>query len=358
IDLARQNRSAVEGWKAENQGKKPLERSEPPRPVFLSCSQFTGESLTRQLATQEEHGLGFLINREELSGLLGDVNAYRGGRGSDREQLLEAFDGSGASTLRVSEESGGRFYGRCQLSIFGTIQPRVLQQLVSETDGDASGLWARFLFLPVPDRVIPIPLADDESEVQEMEAARLLLEGVIGKIWRMPRKSLALDAAARAAFVGYEQRCQGDALRAELPAVSAAWGKAAGKVLRVAGLLHLIHIAAGADLDGLVPEATLLAAANLVDHLTGWSLGLHQAAAGASGASDLMRLVHRVAQAAGVPITWRDVSPKLSRKARTEVDSAAAGLAVDALVRLGVGVRGEGKRAGSWTYQATRNLPS
>jgi len=42
-------------------------------------SEYTGEALAAQLQEQEEAGLGLLIYRDELSGLFGSLDQYRGG---------------------------------------------------------------------------------------------------------------------------------------------------------------------------------------------------------------------------------------------------------------------------------------
>ena len=355
-DLAKAHQRAMAEWREENRGKKKSEQSDPPRPTFIACAEFTGEALTSQLEHQESRGLGLLIRRSELAGLFGGLNAYRKGRGGDEEQLLEAYDGGGHSSLRVSAEGGGRFYERAQLSIFGGIQPAVLRGLVG-TGEDASGLWARFAFAPVPDRVVPLPADDSEEEAAISQWAAQHLAEVAHDLFRLPQVVLTLTDDARAILFDYETRCQGDAQRSELDAMRAAWSKAPGKVLRVAGLLHLIHrVCPDGEHGELVSAAMVDRAQCLVDHLTQWALSLHQAAA-AGDATDLMRLVHSLAMAADAPIGWSRISQRLSVKQRRELDSAAALAAVDGLVALGVGVREEGSRRGVWTYRATRDLP-
>lgn len=355
-DLAKAHQRAMAEWREENRGKKKSEQSDQPRPTFIACAEFTGEALTSQLEHQESRGLGLLIRRSELAGLFGGLNAYRKGRGGDEEQLLEAYDGGGHSSLRVSAEGGGRFYERAQLSIFGGIQPAVLRGLVSNGE-DASGLWARFAFAPVPDRVVPLPVDDSEEEAAASEQAAQHLAEVAHDLFRLPRVTLTLADDARAMLFEYEARCQGDAQRSTLDAMRAAWSKAPGKVLRLAGLLHLIHrVCDDGEHGEQVSQAMIDRAQYLVDHLTHWALGLHEAAA-AGDATDLMRLVHGLAMAADEPIGWRAVSRRLSARQRKELDATAAEAAVDGLVALGVGERGVAARGGGWTYRAVRDLP-
>ncbi len=353
-DLARAHSRAMEAWIEQNRGVKPSERPDPPQAAYLSISDATAEALAQQLQVQENLGLGLLLHRDELAGLFGNLNQYRSGRGSDSEQLLEAYDGSGFRSLRVAAANGGRAYSRCHLSIWGTIQPAVLQALVA--DGDASGLWARYLFIPLPEVVVRLASEESDEEADDSEAAGALLARACDHVYRLPRASLALDSNARRLFMDYEARCQGEALGATLPAEGALRGKAAGKVLRLAALLHLLWcwelgVAVATPISTGAIERGIL----LVDHLNAWALSIHEAAS-AGEASDLMRQVHRIAQANGGAITWRDVAQRLSRQQRKELDSAAAGAAVDALAGMGMGAVERTPR-GAWSYRATGALP-
>ena len=352
IELARSHSRAMEEWTEQNRGVKPSERPDPPRAPYLSISDATAEALAQQLQVQEDRGLGLLLHRDELAGLFGNLNQYRSGRGSDSEQLLEAYDGSGFRSLRVAAVNGGRAYSRCHLSIWGTIQPAVLQSLVA--DGDASGLWARYLFIPLPEMVVRLADEESDEEADASEAAGALLAKACSHVYKLPRTSLTLDRGARKVFMDYEARCQAEALGAALPAQGALMGKAPGKVLRVAALLHLLWCWER-NLSGPISPGAIDRGILLVDHLNAWALSIHEAASGGE-ASDLMRLAHRLAQASGGAIAWRDVAGRLSKARRKEVDSAAAGAAVDALAGMGLGVVERTPR-GAWSYRATGDLP-
>ena len=354
IELARSHSRAMEDWTEQNRGVKPSERPDPPKAPYLSISDATAEALAQQLQVQEDRGLGLLLHRDELAGLFGNLNQYRSGRGSDSEQLLEAYDGSGFRSLRVAAVNGGRAYSRCHLSIWGTIQPAVLQALVG--DGDASGLWARYLFIPLPEVVVRLAHEESDEEADASEAAGALLAKACSHVYKLPRTSLTLDRGARKVFMDYEARCQTEALGAALPAQGALMGKAPGKVLRVAALLHLLWTwEAGMPHSRPVNDNAITIGIKLVDHLNAWALSIHEAAAGGE-ASDLMRLVHRLAQASGGAIAWRDVAHKLSKAQRKEIDSAAAGAAADALAGMGMGAVERTPR-GAWSYRATGALP-
>lgn len=353
LDLARHHSRAMAEWVDQNRGIKPSDRPDPPQAGYLSVSDATAEALAQQLQVQEGQGLGLLLHRDELAGLFGSLNAYRGGRGSDSEQLLEAYDGGGFRSLRIATTGGGRFYARCHLSIWGTIQPDVLKALVA--DGDAAGLWARFLFVPLPERVVALPAHESDHEQQASAAAKAYLADICGLIYRMPRTSLALSPDGRAAFMAYEAQCQGLALAATIAAQGALFGKSAGKCLRLAALIHLLHqVTADGEHSATIGAEAIHRAATLTDHLNAWTLSLHAEVAG-GGANDLMRQIHRIATAAAGPVSWRDISQRLSKAQRGQIDSAAATQAMQALAELGAGEISLSSR-GTASYRATQAL--
>lgn len=353
LDLARAHTRAIAKWQEDCRGVKPADRPEPPKATYISVSDATVEALAAQLQIQEEKSMGLLLHRDELAGMFGSLGQYKNGKGGDEEQLLEAYDGSGFRSLRVATTGGGRFYERCHLSIWGTIQPAVLQELVA--DGDASGLWARFIFIPLPERVVPIPDAETYQEQQLSSAAAETLASVCRAVYVMPRTTYTLSPPARAFFVRYEATCQAEALRATIPAQSALMGKAAGKALRIAALLHLIGlVATDGHANAQISEDCMSWACLLTDQLNAWTLSLHAAVA-SGGANDLMRLIHRLAAATGGPIRWKEVVARLSKKQRRELDSAAVAKAMHALAQLGAG-EVETTDRGSVSYRATGEL--
>lgn len=351
-ELARANQLDHSQWE---ETCKELKKGEPrpakPRPKRLKVSDFTGEALADQLQTQEAHGLGLLIHRDELSGLFGSLNAYRGGKGGDEQQLLELFDGGGLNSLRVM---GDRHYSRSQVSIYGSTQPDVLRQLVAE--GDASGLWARFLFVPLPERPVQLPITTSVAEVAEVDAAAETLAKVCRSIYAMPPQTYHLSPAAAEQFARYHYSRQQAALAAATGAESALYGKSAGKVLRVAGVLHLLQIATGqASNSDRIEPPTIDRATTLVDHLDAWALSFHAEVA-AGGIGQLMRTVHTASEAAAGPVRWTDLQRRLSKAQRKEIDSAAVADAMQALTAAGYG-EVEQLRNGGLSYRALRPLP-
>ena len=355
-EIIRENRRRREAYEeACSALKKGDHKPQEPKDLIVHTADFTGEALALQLATHEKAGLGLLIYRDELSGVFTSLNQYKQGRGSDEQLLLELFDGSGSRSIRCT---GNRQFSRSQLSIVGCTQPDVLRKLVA--NGDPSGVWARFLFCPLPSRIVKLPRSQPE-EVAEVEAAALALQAFARAAYCLPPVAYRLDAEAEDHFVEFEYQRQVAGQAAQLGAQEAIYGKSAGKVLRVAGAMHIAAIVTGELNRGTVeiPVSTLERAIMLVDCLDTWALSLHAQVAAASdsqGADGVMRIVHRASEAAGGPVGWSEIQRRISPKGRASIDGAVVSAAMEALAGGGWGEIVRGARGGL-RYQATKPLP-
>ncbi|MFM9088793.1 MAG: DUF3987 domain-containing protein [Cyanobium sp.] len=357
-EMAAANTRAREAWREQCRGvKRKDERPPEPVAIYLQVQDYTGEAFVQQLQELDKRGLSVLVLRDELSGLFGAMNAYRSGRGSDEQQLLELFDGQAYTSLRVS--AGDRSYDRCQVSIYGAIQPGVLRELIK--GGDPSGKWARFLFSPLPEITVPLPTHITAEGVAAVNRANQDLQVYARRIYTMPARRYQLDLEAIEAFSAYEHDKQIQAQQARLDAQGALYGKSAGKVLRVAVLLHLLELAVlNEPGEGEIPVATLQRAIELVDAMDGWALGFHeQAAAGdeQGGVSSLMRRIHTLARKARSAVTWGQLRQRMNAKEKKGIDAGLAEQAMQALAELGVGEVSEGPRGGL-LYRATGDLPA
>ena len=357
-EMAAANTRAMEAWREQCRGCKTKDER-PPKPVaiYLQIQDYTGEAFVQQLQELDKRGLSVLVLRDELSGLFGSMNAYRSGRGSDEQQLLELFDGQAYTSLRVS--AGDRSYDRCQVSIYGAIQPGVLRELIK--GGDPSGKWARFLFSPLPENTVPLPTLISDEGVAAVNGANQALQAYARRIYTMPAHRYQLDLEAIEAFSVYEHNKQIQAQQARLDAQGALYGKSAGKVLRVAVLLHLLELAVLNEQGEVeVPVTTLQRAIELVDAMDDWALGFHeQAAAGEEegGVSSLMRRIHTLARKARSAVTWGQLRQQMNSKEKKGTNAALAEQAMQALAELGVGEVSEGPRGGL-LYRATGELPA
>jgi hypothetical protein len=355
--LAQDNTRSQQNWREQCQGMKKDERPPQPVPLYLHIQDYTGEALVAQLQALEARGQGVLVLRDELSGLFGAMNQYRSGRGSDEQQLLELFDGSPHASLRVA--SGDRSYGRCHVSIYGGIQPEVLGQLVK--DGDSTGKWARFIFSSLPPRTKALPVTVTRQEEAEIDDANDVLQTICQTIYSMPPQIYRLDAESIAAFSAYEHAKQQEAIDARLNSQKAVKGKAAGKVLRVAGLLHILAAAeGGGTAPAFISYGTLQTAIDIIEAHDAWAFEFHERVANgdeSDGISDFMRRVHVLAQRSDEPLTWQDIRARMSSRYRRGIDVALAEAAMVALEKQGLGITKETGR-GTLSYHPLMDLPA
>jgi len=352
-----ENTRVMEHWREQcKESKRKDERPPKPIPIHIQIQDYTGEALVALLHELDKRGLSVLVLRDELSGLFGAMNAYRSGKGADEQQLLELFDGHAFTSLRVT--AGDRSYERCQVSIYGAIQPGVLRELIK--GGDPSGKWARFVFSPLPENTMALPTAISHDGIAAVNGAMQSLEVYARQIYTIPAQRYQLDSDAIELFSSYEHDKQMRAQRARLDAQGALYGKSAGKVLRVAVLLHLLDKAVLGE-RGLeeVSVDLLQRAIALVDYLDDWALGFHeQAVAGDDdgGISSLMRRIHTLARKAKGAVSWTQLRQQMNSREKKGISAALAEAAMRALAELGVGEVSDGPRGGL-LYRATADLP-
>jgi hypothetical protein len=356
LELAKANTRAIENWREQCQGTKKDERPPEPTAIYLHIQDYTGEALAAQLQALDARGQSITVLRDELSGLFGTLNQYRSGRGADEQQLLELFDGLPHTSLRVA--SGDRSFSRCHVSIYGGIQPEVLKGLIR--GGDPSGKWARFIFSPLPRRTRPLPTVISQQEVGEIAESNGMLSNAASNIYTMPPRTYHLDPEALVAFSSYEHTKQQEALNARLQAQQAVKGKAGGKVLRVAGLLHILWATeSGGTPSPSIPYATLQSAIDIIEAHDSWALTFHESALteDESPVSNLMRRIHTIAQRIGRPCVWKEISSRMPPEERSKLNSAIARAAMEALARHGYGTTTQGSRGGL-IYEPARDLPA
>ena len=145
LEEAMKYQEEVEVWRSAK-GKKREEMGAPPQKPErrqLVVDDATIESIADGLATNPR---GLLWLRDELSGLLADLDKYANDKGGTRARLLSSYD---SKPWKVNRISGRDTYIRhATLGIFGTMQPGLLKELFTSSDR-ISGFLPRFLFVLV-----------------------------------------------------------------------------------------------------------------------------------------------------------------------------------------------------------------
>lgn len=147
-------------------------------------------------------------------------------------------------------------------------------------------------------------------------------------VYALPPAEYRLEPAAIAHFARFELTQQQQNHAAELDTVKALHGKAAGKVLRVAGLLRILMRVCdpGMAEPHTIGLATLQNAILLVEMLNLWAVNFHAdaAAEAVGGIGNLMRRVHNASACSGHAwVGWRELSRSLGRKQRSRIDRHA-----------------------------------
>lgn len=191
----------------------------------------TGEGIARYFAGSQDKGA--LYFKDELAGLFKSANMYRGGRGSDSENLLEYFDGTPPITLRADPDKTV-VCRKILLSIFGTIQPAILEQLLGNKQDD-NGQWARFLFCLLPPSTLDLDIDAAYPDLIPM------LADLYRQFDRLPVATYDLSRPARVRFLKASNRLKALADGEQRPAMRNVLIKARGLIGRLALNLHLIN---------------------------------------------------------------------------------------------------------------------
>ncbi|WP_333210976.1 MULTISPECIES: DUF3987 domain-containing protein, partial [unclassified Microcoleus] len=213
--------------KGEDKGVAP----KPPRQKLYSFSKTTGEGILYQVAEHPDQAL--MYRCDELAGLFKSANQYRGGKGSDDEDLLEFWNGTGSTVLRASGVKAD--LDGLLLSVFGTIQPDVLASLLKDCS-DSNGKFARFDF-------VIQPLAASKLSLEDSGSFDLtpILSSLYQKIDALPALKLELEPDAKRYFTEFYNKAEDKRVAEPMQGKRAMIGKAPEKVGKLAGVLHTLN---------------------------------------------------------------------------------------------------------------------
>ena len=214
--------------------KAPRESAKPQKPglAIFAFTDATGEGIKAQAQETPDKAMFALI--DELAGLFNSTNQYRGGKGSDHQDMLSYYDGLGQTVLRSAgiKVDVERIY----VSIFGGIQPDVLKELTKDLK-DADGHWARFLFVNQPLAASHLP--DDNADVDIKE----LLAGVYCRIASRPKQEFKLSRSAFKRYQAVYNQLEQMRVSHPQPGMRAVYSKMEGAIGRLALNLHALSTA-------------------------------------------------------------------------------------------------------------------
>jgi hypothetical protein len=235
-----------EEWKVKKAKAKkdamPFDLEEPKRPIPRECmiDDATVESLTDILAFNSR---GILWSRDELAGLLLDMDKYGNGKeGGTKTRLMTAYDCGSWKVSRINNARTSYVPHAC-LSIWGTIQPDTLKTVFTGHDRQ-SGFLSRFMFIRAVQQG-PSFWSDQEFS----DDSKAYLEEIVSQLFEMEMDSgkprfIGVTRDAKNLFVEW---CNELALQAWLGSSDdedSLLSKLRGQTLRLCLILHLLRTVA------------------------------------------------------------------------------------------------------------------
>jgi Protein of unknown function (DUF3987)/CHC2 zinc finger/Bifunctional DNA primase/polymerase, N-terminal len=311
LDKARSDFEAAQAtYEAElaNWAKDKGPAPKPPIRKVYSFTKQTGEGIAAQAGRLPEQGMLYLC--DELAGMFKSANQYRGGKGSDEEDLLEYWSGGGARVLRVSGLTVD--VSNVSLSIFGNIQPKVLAGFVGDGD-DNNGKFARFDFIQQPLAVTK--LSGDSVKVNLTP----MLTDLYKKLDNLPIHEFELDDQAHDLFTHFHDIWSEQKISHPKQGMRAMIGKAAEKVGKLATILHCIRAAhLGDEVSPYISIESVRAAIKFVQYTMDQALSMNSEGEGKHLEKDLLTpnliRVIELAKRKGGTVSVRDVQRSFSSK--------------------------------------------
>lgn len=295
----------LEQWKNSKDEDK---GSMPDAPVekIPYITKATWEGIAGMVGRNPSQGILWLC--DELAGFFKSANQYRSGKGSDKEDLLECWSGNGAVIARAAGTTVN--VGAVSLSIYGNIQPKVLEPFLGDGSDD-NGTFARFEFVQQPPALTQITLGLSKIDINPM------LQALYENVDTIPVMEFELDEEARKLFVEYYNHCQGLRMNHPKQGMRAMLGKAAEKVGRVATVLHCIHAShLGIEVSHKIPAEQVAAAIKWVEYTTQQALSINIEVCSPDAPEGNLAKIISLAERKGGAVTVRDVLLSFNPKYR------------------------------------------
>ncbi|OYD06105.1 DUF3987 domain-containing protein [Paludifilum halophilum] len=260
----RQYQAKVNEWKKKKDGDPP---TEPERPLMkeLYVTQATMEALLRAL---KNNNRGIVLKADELSGWIGGMNQYKGGKGDDREHYLSLWSGSDVKVNRVRDNGEPLFIPKPFCSVTGNIPPDILPTLNDE-QGNEDGFIHRVL-LAYPDSQDPAEWTWEGISDQAIQGYADVFQRLYNLKPEMvgtesKPKILTLTTAAKKWWAEWfkihirEMKDPDFSKKLRGP-----WAKMPNQLARIALIIHMTRVVCSEAEDGAVDEISLSRGIQLV----------------------------------------------------------------------------------------------
>ena len=308
FEQAKKNYEAeLNNWKAAKKEEDRGAAPEPPRLRVYSFDKTTGEGIIYQQAAYPNQAMMYFC--DELAGVFKSGNQYRGGKGSDEEDMLSFWNGTGTTVLRAlgvraSVEAVG-------LSIFGTIQPDVLASLLKDCS-DSNGKFARFDFVLQPLAVPNLP--EDDSGRFDLTP---MLTDLYQKIDALPAIFFEFDREAKEYHRTFTLACHRRRIAEPKQGLRGALGKMPEKVGKLATTIHaLTCVFNGQQVTNHIPRSAVEAAVRFVKFAADQVASLYTEFSDRNSLAPNLTKILLVAERKGGTISVRDAQNSFPLKQR------------------------------------------
>ncbi len=223
----------------------------------LTENDATTEALMELLAAEAQKDSGVGVFRDELAGLMGGMNAYRSGRGADRQLFLEFYNGGRQKKRRVSKGATHEAKNAA-VAILGGTQHSALHDICQKAVDD--GWMQRWLYVVIGEQPFrPIIFDDDERAVPHHQR-RIMLARLRGVRDAGP-KTFHLTKTGQQILSGLLEKY--DPMKKRGTAISSWYGKIADHWGRVATIFQLLDDETATNIS----DRNALAAEKIVEEL-------------------------------------------------------------------------------------------
>jgi hypothetical protein len=215
---------------------------------------FTNSCTMEWIAPAARDSAGIAAVMDELLGWFRNLDAYRNGKGGDRQAWLSLWSGG---PLKVDRKGSGTiFVQHPVVSLCGGIQPGRFPELARDAAADA--FLARFL-LSAPDTRVP-GWSEETISDEIAKAARNLIARLRSSVFHDP---LPLSDEARGVFRDWHEGNTAE-IEAAAPLMRDVYGKLPAQAAKLACILHACHDPE--DLDITLPPERMQGAIDIIEY--------------------------------------------------------------------------------------------
>lgn len=220
-------------WKVECIDAKKIKENEPQKPTYYQClvDDFTPESLYQTMFRNDG---AITLYRDELSGWFADFGRY--GKSGEISRYLSIFNNTQFCINRKSEEP--LQIAEPFMSICGTIQPEVLNDILSNNNLKENGFASRFLYV-YPSNIKKQKYSEKTPNISITER----YEELIKHCYYLPKfeQPLTLSPEAKRLFIDYADLITDMVNNCPENFLRATYSKMEIQVLRISLIIQIIR---------------------------------------------------------------------------------------------------------------------